>query len=583
MINALGLQYMIENDLFVVCPPKSTDWFIKYCAERGITTSAAQLESFERLGLFYPTARVRHPQASFWFRNDQVKILFSQGDIWDPSDRPFQPWSSFRDENGRKQIGNFYSQFQIYPLYYLQKATELSRIRAERWSAMSEEEIGAFVERVTTRAKEVVAENQASKLPIRDRIARVCQVISNRYFPYTQGDRRNIRISTGNTLGEWDWFKYQNDWDAKLVLSAMPFDAEVLERLSYSVGADAERIDPLDAWRELVRFVSIDKKKKLTGDAQLALVFRGMAYMLELFHRDVIGKAGGADDELDSIYGKGVSENDLKYLEYLTNEFHLNPRPKLILVVEGHGEYDQLPRVADELFGLSFPKMEIEVMNLQGVSTFVGDSKTDKYGALEKFIDFNHNRQTIVFIILDKEGKPSPETIKAKLIAKDSHYFKKRKVTRAEYLHIWDKSIEFDNFDNDEIASALTKLSEDNYKFNPADIEACRNSNEGDPLDGLFNSFTEGKYSLNKRALLATLFEGILGLSKEEYDNRKIGQKPIVKVLQMLMYLAGRNYQPQSDDAWEENQKTGLFGHVTGEEEKKTAEYLAQLCVPFRD
>jgi len=51
----------------------------------------------------------------------------------------------------------------------------------------------------------------------------------------------------------------------------------------------------------------------------------------------------------------------------------------------------------------------------------------------------------------------------------------------------------------------------------------------------------------------------------------------------MLMYLAGRNYQPQSDDAWEENQKTGLFGQVKGEEEKKTAEYLAQLCVPFRD
>jgi hypothetical protein len=49
--------------------------------------------------------------------------------------------------------------------------------------------------------------------------------------------------------------------------------------------------------------------------------------MLELFHRDATGKAGGAHDELDSIYGKGISENDLKYLEYLTNEFHLNPRP----------------------------------------------------------------------------------------------------------------------------------------------------------------------------------------------------------------------------------------------------------------
>ena len=50
----------------------------------------------------------------------------------------------------------------------------------------------------------------------------------------------------------------------------------------------------------------------------------------------------------------------------------------------------------------------------------------------------------------------------------------------------------------------------------------------------------------------------------------------------MVIYLASRNDQPRSDDAWTENQATGLFGHVSGEEEKKTVEYLAQLCIPFR-
>lgn len=78
MSDLLNLQYMIKNDYFIVCEPKSTDWFIRYCAERGISTSADQLESFERLGLFYPIARVRHPRASFRFRNDQVVyVLFN--------------------------------------------------------------------------------------------------------------------------------------------------------------------------------------------------------------------------------------------------------------------------------------------------------------------------------------------------------------------------------------------------------------------------------------------------------------------------------------------------------------------------
>jgi hypothetical protein len=582
MSSALDLKDMIENDHFIVCPPKSTDWFIKYCSERGISTSPEQLEKFEELGLFYPIARVRHPQAPFWFRNDQVKTLLSQGDIWDPSTESFQAWSTFRDEKGRKEIENFYSKFQVYPLYYLQRATELSTVRAERWSGISEDEVKKFLEGVTSRAREVVSENQVSKMPIRNLVALVCQLISNRYFPYTQGDRRNIRISAGFTKGEWDWFDYQNRWDAKSILAALPFNVDVLEHLSTSVRVDADRMDPLEAWSELVRFVSLDKKNKLTGNAQLALAFRGMAYMLELFHRDVVGKVTGGDVELDSIYGKGVSDNDLKYLEYLTNEFHLNPRPKLILVVEGDGEYEQLPRVADEVFALPFPRVEIEIMNLEGVGAFVGDSKTDKYGALERFIDFNHDRQTIVFVILDNEGRPRPDVIKGKLTAKDSRYFKKRKVTRAEYLRIWNKSIEFDNFDNDEIANALTELCEGNYKFDPADIETCRNSTGGNPLEGFLNTFTEEKYFLNKRALLKTLFAATIGLSSEEYEKRKIGDKPVMKVLQMVLYLAGRNDQPQSDDAWTENQETGLFGHVSGEEEKKTTEYLAQLCVPFR-
>ena len=184
--------------------------------------------------------------------------------------------------------------------------------------------------------------------------------------------------------------------------------------------------------------------------------------------------------------------------------------------------------------------------------------------------------------MLDNEGKPRPDVIKGKLIAKDSRYFKKRKVTRAEYVHIWNKSIEFDNFDNTEIAEALTKLCEGTYEFNSVDIQACRNSSSGNPLEDFLNSFTEGEYFLNKRALLKTLFDGIIGLSSEEYEKRKISEKPIMKLLQMVINLAGRNYQPQSDDAWTETQETGLFGHVSGEEEKRTAEYLSQRCIPFR-
>jgi hypothetical protein len=40
------------------------------------------------------------------------------------------------------------------------------------------------------------------------------------------------------------------------------------------------------------------------------------------------------------------------------------------------------------------------------------------------------------------------------------------------------------------------------------------------------------------------------------------------------MHLASRNCQPQSEDAWKENQETGLFGHVVGQEEKNADRVL---------
>src|SRR5882724_8406705 len=66
------LKYLIDNEYFVVCPFLSTNAFIKHCKERGLQLTRDDLEQFERLGLFYPIARVEHPQSYFWFRNDHV-------------------------------------------------------------------------------------------------------------------------------------------------------------------------------------------------------------------------------------------------------------------------------------------------------------------------------------------------------------------------------------------------------------------------------------------------------------------------------------------------------------------------------
>jgi len=153
MNSTSNLNYLIENEFFIICPFLSTEQFISYCKERGIRTSSKQLEQFEKLGIFYPVARVQYPKikikveyvdngqryrdlgilregdewpgnikekyANFWFEKEYAKNGLEEGFLWEPSSRPFQSWETFKDKNGYRQIESFYSIFQCYTLYNL--------------------------------------------------------------------------------------------------------------------------------------------------------------------------------------------------------------------------------------------------------------------------------------------------------------------------------------------------------------------------------------------------------------------------------------------------------------------------------
>lgn len=282
-----------------------------------------------------------------------------------------------------------------------------------------------------------------------------------------------------------------------------------------------------------------------------------MEQMLRLFYDDLTGNKLQAPDESpfwekDKFYGEGVTKNELQYLEFLTNEYNLNPRPNLILVVEGNGEAEQFPRLAKELFRLSFPQLGIEVVNIHGVGNFTGKKSTDKYGALEKFIDDYHYRQTIVFVVLDNEGRV--QTVRQNLLKANSKCYPKRKVTKNEYICVWNKNIEFDNFTHNEIAKAMTTLSDNRHIFKDNDIADCENgfsAREGNSLEKLFNNMLG--YDLSKPKLLEILFGFIISNPETE--------RPVVQVIQEVINLAGKNhYRPVTMDIWQKNQESGFFG-----------------------
>jgi hypothetical protein len=592
-----NLNYMIENEFFIACPLLSIDQFISYCKDRGIQTSKEQLEQFEKLGIFYPIARVRYPKikikieyiddgtryrdlgilkdgeewygalkeeyAHFSFGKEYAESWQEEGLLWEPSSRPFQSWETFTAEEGDRQTESFYSSFQCYTLYKLLQSTR-RELGAEWWATHADEEINKFIDEVSRWAKIVISDHQENRIAT-EAAADICQVISNRYFPETQSDRRTIRIS-----GYYDhriWEESCRKWDAKAVLTNIGISTEKLRHLQERVAFDAKSSDPLEQWYGLISFVSVDRKERLKDKALLGQTLYSMEHMLRLFHEDITGDKLRSPDELqdrwkDRFYGHGATENEMMYLEFLTNQYHLNPRPNVILVVEGDGEAEQIPRLAKELLGYSFPRLGIEVVNIQGVDNFTGEKRgvtKDKYGALERFIDAYHYRQTIVFILLDNEKRVP--NIKNKLTKAPSKYYPKRKVTKDEYIHVWDKNIEFDNFSHEEIAQAMTILGKYEYSFQPNEIEDCEyrsSPRERDTLSELFEK--KLKHGLVKPKLLELLFQFIISNQENEFELTGKGKRPVVQLLQKISKFAARNYQPTTLRSWKETQESGYLG-----------------------
>ena len=599
MNNLISLQKLIEKEYFLLCSFLTTDQFISYCKDRSIDTSRKQLEQFEKLGIFFPIVRVKIPKikikieyienrtrykdlgilkegeewqgdvkeeyAHFWFEKSYANNWLKEGILLDPRTRDFEEWDNFYDEDKREFIVSYYSIFQCYTLYNLTRSTKME-LRAEWWYTYSEEDIARLTDQISEWAKIVIDSHK--EIGIRGEVFPIiCQVLSNRYFPETQTDRRIINISISSSYHDWDWYEYCGKWNPNSVLEDINLSIDNVKKAHELLSIDSRYADPLAHWYGLVNFVSLEQKRKLKGKALLAQLLYSMEHMIRLFYKELASETLFPPDENvswknDNFYGEGVTDNDFQYLEFLTNQYHLNPKPKLILIVEGKGEEEQFPRLSEELFGYSFPKLGIEIVNISGVAGFTGRKGFDRYGALEKFIDYYHNRQTIVFVVLDNEGRT--ENIKNKLINAPSKYYKTRFVTKSEYIHLWErKTIEFDNFSIEEIARAMSNINKGKYVFTPGDIENCQQESKNIATDHLSRLYKEKTgYDLPKPRLLKALSDSIIANGKNEIDSSGVPVRPITKLIHRIITLASTNHQPTCFEIWKKNQDSGYFGEI---------------------
>jgi len=560
--------------------------FIDFCKRRGLYIDEWRLERLEELGVFLPMLRVNYPvikikietqvnkrgekvykelgdleegeiwdgeireeyAAFIYFDKEYVDSWVKEGLVYIPLKENFLPWTNYQDDDGGYKIETFYSIFQVLPLKQLLQTLNFT-CYTEDLALRTDEEILGFFRRHTKYFKSNI-ERFAEEDKKWERYARICQIISNRYLPRAESNDVTITVTSHPSKEEFDFSKYCREWNGKELLIEIGISVADIKD-AWEMALDDADDSPISEWKELLDFIKKEKRNRLKDEALLAETFYTMANMLKLFYQDCTGEelySYEYEPDPDEIFRrKGVSKDDFQYKEFIVNDYGLNPRPRLILVVEGEGEFNEIPKFWKQISGRSFADYKIQVINLKSIGEFTSKK-------IERFIDHFHDLQTIVYFVLDNENK-SRQTRDA-LVRRQSRYIENFTITKEDFFTIWDKNIEFDNFTDEEIAESMKELCESRCVFGHLEIENCRASfgSGSDPLSHLYKE--KLNYGLDKPQLLSILFDKIKQKPKIKIEALE-KNRPIVDVIRKITHLALKNYQPTRLKRWQEAQNSG--------------------------
>jgi len=246
----------------------------------------------------------------------------------------------------------------------------------------------------------------------------LCQVISNRYLPYALGNERTIRVAPTTHWGEWmefsshswEWRIYCEEWDPTTLVAPFGLDEPSLQRAYEEIVVAIRDCDPLWDWSDLRRFVNQGKRDKLRGDALRAELYRQAADMLGRLHRELYASDLRPPEDMFGMVLSYIPELDVRddpreFLQYVVNQYDLNPQPKAVLFVEGESEVVFAKAIFRGLFGAHHGVSGIEIVNLRGVDSATGNKISDRFSAIFRLVDYLHEHQTLAYIMLDNEGQ----------------------------------------------------------------------------------------------------------------------------------------------------------------------------------
>jgi len=322
--NSGFLSKFIREEKYLQNHPLEANEFENNCKERGIITDEKELEFFEKEKLLFPILRIDLPvikkdekeidgfktkfYSSYGFGVDYKKLLsnwLEEGNLYDPSIKPFKCWKNYKDDIGRKKTVSFYSSYQIYWLSMLKRAFSFNinfigdDIKVSSFlpniydfkknATFSIIEMKKFYEKLKEVSEKQTFKEYFNFKGKKEKLEKEYKIfnlflkflitIQNIYYPYARSSSKTIRISGDQSK----WFKMKKDFNLDNELKYLSLKIEDVARWYWILSNISRKMlgDSGSDWAQLWKNISWDKKEKLKGNNRLGIDYLQWAVMLK--------------------------------------------------------------------------------------------------------------------------------------------------------------------------------------------------------------------------------------------------------------------------------------------------------------
>jgi hypothetical protein len=292
------------------------------------------------------------------FKNTQF------GDVLDPRHETFVDWDRYK---GSLEEHSYSTSHFLYSTYQLLLAPTISQAINTMTSEKKKDAKSSWDREFTVHANEAFSKKIDEEAKRNDELVLVLSALEPLYITKLKGHWYLEHYSGSDIDG---LLQYQDSFDPIGMLEWIGWTAEQIKESARLLLLEANSIDSMKDWHELLQLCHPDKWAKLRGDALIAFDYRFAAEILLRFYEDLVKVNAAPPLELTPRRFSGPYDNRLNpdpgQLNKVLMDFGLSPEPSVVLILEGDTELSLVPKVM-ALLGVPQHQNFIRLFKAEGI------------------------------------------------------------------------------------------------------------------------------------------------------------------------------------------------------------------------